>query len=174
MNRRDRDKGPKGTAIRVILGLGGNLGNPPHAFEVALEALAERHSVIALSGLYRSEPVGPPQPRYWNMAALLEIGSSLLELLDLCLELEAEAGRDRSCEVTWGPRPLDLDLLLADGVVCRGPRLVLPHPHLLERSFALVPAADVAPEWIVPGMGLSLRQLGEEMRGELEAVERPW
>ncbi len=174
MNRPDHDGDHKDTAIRVILGLGGNLGDPPRAFEVALEALAERHKVIALSGLYRSEPVGPPQPRYWNMAALVEIDSTLLELLELCQELEAEAGRDRSAEVAWGPRPLDLDLLLADRVVCRGPRLVVPHPHLLERSFALVPAAEVAPDWIVPGTERSLSQLAEEMGGELEAVERPW
>jgi 2-amino-4-hydroxy-6-hydroxymethyldihydropteridine diphosphokinase len=174
MNRQEHDPHHNHPSIRVILGLGGNLGDPPHAFEAALEALAECHAVTALSGLYRSEPVGPPQPRYWNMAALLEASSSLLELLDLCQELEAAAGRDRSQEVTWGPRPLDLDLLLADGIVCRGPRLVLPHPHFLKRSFALVPAAEVAPDWIVPGTDRSLQQLAEGMACELEAVERPW
>lgn len=159
---------------RVILGLGGNLGDPPRAFEAALEALAERHQVTALSGLYRSDPVGPPQPRYWNMAALLEASSSPLELLELCQEIEAAAGRDRSREVTWGPRPLDLDLLLAEGIVYQSPRLVLPHPHLLERAFALVPAAEVAPDWVVPGTDRSLRQLAEGMAGELEPIERPW
>ena len=126
--------------MRVILGLGGNVGDVPAAFSGALEGLAEMHAIQALSALYRSAPVGPPQPRFWNMAAVLELRTSLTALLDLCQELEEAAGRDREREVRWGPRPLDLALLLGEGVVCRGPRLELPHPRLLERAFALVPA----------------------------------
>ena len=79
--------------MRVILGLGGNVGDVPAAFSGALEGLAEMHAIQALSALYRSAPVGPPQPRFWNMAAVLELRTSLTALLDLCQELE-EAEED--------------------------------------------------------------------------------
>ncbi len=154
--------------MRLILGLGGNVGDVPSAFLGAVEGLGEVHPVRALSALYRSAPVGPPQPRFWNMAVLLEVRTPLMELLDLCRELEAAAGRDREGEVRWGPRPLDLDLLLAENVVCRGPRLEVPHPRLLERAFALVPASEVAPDWRVPGSPVPLRALAEPLAGLLQ------
>lgn len=154
--------------MRLILGLGGNVGDVPSAFRGALEGLGEVHAIRALSALYRSAPVGPPQPRFWNMAVVLELRTPLGALLDLCQELEEAAGRDREREVRWGPRPLDLDLLLGEGVVCRGPRLELPHPRLLERAFALVPAAEVAPDWRVPGQPAPLRTLAGALGGEVQ------
>ena len=155
--------------MRLILGLGGNLGDVPGAFAGALEGLTGVARVLRLSALYRSDPVGPPQPRYWNMAAFLECAAPLAVLLDRCQALEREAGRDRSREVRWGPRSLDLDLLLAEGAVHRGPRLVLPHPRLLERPFALVPAAEVAPRLRHP---LSGRTLAELAAGPCPGLER--
>ena len=76
--------------------------------------------------------------------------------------MEAIAGRDRVTEVRWGPRPLDIDLLLIRGVIHRGPRLELPHPRLAERAFALVPAAEIVPDWIHPIVGRTLRELAYE------------
>ncbi len=145
--------------MRLILGLGGNLDDPPAAFQGALDALGRFVRVVTVSSLYRSDPIGPPQPRYWNMAALLEIAVPPVELLDRCQELEAAAGRDRSREVLWGPRPLDLDLLLAEGIIVLGARLILPHPRLLERPFALVPAAEAAPDLLHPLADRTLAEL---------------
>ncbi len=158
--------------MRLILGLGGNLGDVPGAFARALEGLPDVARVLRLSALYRSDSVGPPQPRYWNMAALLECAVPLAVLLGRCQVLEREAGRDRSGEVRWGPRPLDLDLLVAEGTVHRGPRLVLPHPRLLERPFALVPAAEVAPEVRHPLSGRTLAELAAGSYPGLERVPR--
>ena len=154
--------------MRVVVGLGGNLGAPRDAFEQALQGLAAVGRVQARSGLYRSRAVGPPQPDYLNAAALLDTSCDLRSLLALCHELEAAAGRDRKREPRWGPRPLDLDLLIADGVVCRGPRLTLPHPRLLERAFALVPAAEVAGAWVHPALGQPLVGLAARCPGRAD------
>jgi 2-amino-4-hydroxy-6-hydroxymethyldihydropteridine diphosphokinase len=74
------------------------------------------------------------------------------------------AGRDRAQEERWGPRTLDLDLLIADSAVCRGPGLELPHPRFHLRRFALEPAAEVAPRWIHPLIGLTIEALAEKAR----------
>ena len=149
--------------MQLLLGLGGNLGDPRAAFRAALGALADRHPLLAVSRLYRSRPVGPPQPWYWNLAALLEPGGPLLDLLGQCQALEVAAGRDRSREARWGPRPLDLDLLAADGIVHRGPRLELPHPRFGVRAFVLVPAAELTPEWRLAGAGRTVAELACEV-----------
>lgn len=142
--------------MEIAIGLGANLGNPAAAFLRALECLTQLASVMAVSSLYRSRAVGPPQPDYLNAAALVDWPGTPRSLLTACLRLEAEVGRDRSKEQRWGPRVLDLDLLLGKRLVCRGPDLELPHPRLLERSFALVPAAELAPSWRHPIAGRTL------------------
>ncbi len=158
--------------MRILIGLGGNLGDPPAAFRRALDALAAGHVLVATSRLYRTAPIGPQQPRYWNMAALLSVGVAPPALLAACHRIEAAAGRDREREARWGPRPLDLDLLLADGVVCRGPGLELPHPRLAGRAFALVPAAELAPDWIHPWTGRTLEALAAAaLTADPDAVE---
>lgn len=148
--------------MKVLIGLGGNLGDPAAAFHRALERLAQRASVVAVSSLYRSRAVGPPQPDYLNAAALVDWPGPPRSLLTACHRLEAEAGRDRVKEQRWGPRLLDLDLLLGQHLVCRGPHLELPHPRLLERPFALVPAAELAPSWRHPIADRSLSACVEE------------
>ncbi len=144
--------------MRVLIGFGGNLGDTRHAFTHALTGLAERSRVVAVSGLFTSRAVGPPQPDYLNAAAVFEVGDSLSRLLAWCLALEAAAGRVRDGE-RWGPRTLDLDLLLVPDLVCRGPALILPHPRLHERHFALAPAAEVAPDWVHPLLGCTVAKL---------------
>ena len=150
--------------MRVVLGLGGNLGKPEAAFAQALEALAGVGKVTAVSRLWRTRPIGPSQPDFRNAAALLDWPAGPRSLLDRCRKLEVLAGRDRAQEGRWGPRVLDLDLLLAEAVVCRGPVLELPHPRLHERRFALEPAAEVAPNWVHPLLGRTIEDLAEEAR----------
>ena len=151
--------------LRVVLGFGGNLGDPAAAFAGALDALADEGWVIATSRLWQTRAVGPAQPDYLNAAAVVHwSGGGPRALLSRCRALEIEAGRDRTSEERWGPRVLDLDLLLAEGVVCAGPDLQLPHPGFHERRFALEPAAEVAPEWIHPLLGRSVLELAEAAR----------
>jgi 2-amino-4-hydroxy-6-hydroxymethyldihydropteridine diphosphokinase len=157
--------------MELLLGLGGNVGDPPCAFRTALTRLAREHRLLALSQLYRSEPEGPPQPRFWNMAVRLELRGSLLALLHACHDLERAAGRLRVEGVRWGPRSLDLDLLLSPDVVHRGPRLELPHPRVHLRAFALQPAVEVAPDWVVPGIGRSVADLAREASRNAPEVE---
>jgi 2-amino-4-hydroxy-6-hydroxymethyldihydropteridine diphosphokinase len=151
--------------VEILIGLGANLGDPPGAFREALAVLDDRHSVVSVSSLYRARAVGPAQPDYHNAAALLEVDCCPLSLLAECLELEAVAGRRREEEVRWGPRTLDLDLLMANGLVRRGPTLELPHPRFHERAFALIPAAELAPEWIHPVLGRTIADLADTAQG---------
>jgi len=146
----------------IILALGANLGEPEQAFRRALDSLADDHQLVATSRLFRTRPVGPPQPEFLNMAAILDVACPLVGFLERCLRLEAEAGRERENEARWGPRVLDLDLCLARGVIHRGPLLVLPHPRLHERSFVLAPAAEIAPDWIHPHLGQTLAGLARK------------
>lgn len=153
-----------GLRMRLIIGFGGNLGDPATAFAGALDALADGSWVLSTSRLWQTRAVGPAQPDYLNAAAVIHWPADLSALLARCRELEVAAGRNRATEKRWGPRVLDIDLLLADGFVCRGPGLEVPHPRLHERRFALEPAAEVAPDWVHPLLGRSVSELAEAAR----------
>jgi len=151
--------------MRVVLGLGSNMGDSRLAFSECLQELAAAEGrVIAVSRLWHTRAVGPPQPDYLNAAALIEWPAGPRALLARCHELESAVGRDRSAEARWGPRVLDIDLLLAESVVCRGPTLTLPHPRMHERRFALEPAAEVAPDWTHPLIGRTISDLADDAR----------
>jgi 2-amino-4-hydroxy-6-hydroxymethyldihydropteridine diphosphokinase len=140
---------------RAWIALGSNLGDPCgeilRAF-AELDTLPET-TLCARSRLYRTRAVGPiPQDDFVNAAAELETGLEPEPLLDELLALEARHGRVR--HEHWGPRTLDLDLLLYDDATIATPRLSVPHPRLAERAFVLAPLSDIAPETHVPGAGL--------------------
>ena len=145
--------------MQLVIGLGGNRGDVARTFSRALGALARDLCVLARSGVWRSAPQGPPQPDYLNAAVLVETDRHPAELLALCQRLETAAGRDRTREERWGPRTLDLDLLLAPGLVIESIALTLPHPRLAERRFALAPAAEAAPGWRHPRLHRTLAEL---------------
>jgi len=145
--------------VRLLIGLGGNQGDVLGAFSRALVGLELRATVLARSSVWRSAPQGPPQPDYLNAAMLVETTDHPLAILAFCQQLEAEMGRARARERRWGPRPLDLDLLIAPGLVIEAPVLVLPHPRLAERRFALAPAAELAPDWLHPRLQRTLAEL---------------
>ena len=150
--------------VRLVLGLGSNVGDGRRAFSNCLAALAVDGRVAALSRVWRTRPVGPSQPDFLNAAALIDWPAGPRPLLDRCRELEAAAGRDRTREERWGPRTIDLDILIVASAVCRGPELDLPHPRIHERRFALEPAAELVPDWVHPFLGLTIEELAEEAR----------
>ena len=132
----------------VLIGLGGNDGDVLSAFAGAVAGLGREVPLLARSSVWRSAPLGPPQREYLNAAVLIEASVPPSAVLALCQQLESAAGRDRDLETRWGPRKLDLDLLIVPGLVVESQELVLPHPRLAERRFALAPAAELVPDWV--------------------------
>jgi 2-amino-4-hydroxy-6-hydroxymethyldihydropteridine diphosphokinase len=142
---------------RAYVGVGANLGDREATIRTALAALP---GVIAVSALRETEPVGVvDQPPFLNGAAALETQLSARELLDLLLAVERELGRERG--ERWGPRTIDLDLLLFGGETIDEPGLTVPHPRLHERRFALEPLVDLDPELAIPGRGRLVELLTE-------------
>jgi len=141
---------------RAYVGVGANLGDREGTIRAALAALDARSdvAVVAVLTLRETAPVGYlDQPRFLNGAAAIETELAARELLDVLLEVERELGRVRGEGPRYGPRPIDLDLLLHGDVVVDQPGLVVPHPRLHERLFALEPLAELEPALVVPGRG---------------------
>jgi 2-amino-4-hydroxy-6-hydroxymethyldihydropteridine diphosphokinase len=142
----------------AYIGLGSNLGDREANLRAALGRLAELGEVRA-SSFRETDPVGvPDQPMFLNAAAELSTGLPARELLDALLAIERDLGRDRSSERRWGPRTLDLDLLLYGDEVIEEPGLTVPHPRLAERQFVLEPLHEVAPGLVLPD-GRRIRDL---------------
>ncbi len=137
---------------RAYIGLGSNLADPRGQLLAALEALGRlpMTRVTAASSLYASDPLGPAdQPRYVNAVAALDTGLAPLALLDALQAIESEQGRVRKAE-RWGPRTLDLDILLYGDHVLDEPRLRVPHYHMHARAFVLYPLAEIAADLAMP------------------------
>jgi 2-amino-4-hydroxy-6-hydroxymethyldihydropteridine diphosphokinase len=134
---------------RAYVGLGANLGDREATIRAALEALP---GLVAVSSLRETDPVGvTDQPRFLNGVAAVETELSARELLDALLEIERELGRER--RERWGPRTIDLDLLLFGEEQIDERGLSVPHPRLHERRFALEPLSELAPDALIPGRG---------------------
>lgn len=132
---------------QVYIGLGSNLSAPQQQLDAALKALAQlpKTRLVAVSAYYSSAPLGPAnQPRYTNAAA--QLGTSLAphELLDQLQAIELNQGRERKAE-RWGPRTLDLDILLFGERIIDDARLRVPHYHMHARPFVLLPLAELCP-----------------------------
>jgi 2-amino-4-hydroxy-6-hydroxymethyldihydropteridine diphosphokinase len=126
---------------RAAIGLGSNLGDRRAHLSAAVRRLEAAGEVVAVSSLYETAPMGgPAQGPFLNAVAVVETALTPRALLDLCLAVEREAGRRRL--VRWGPRSLDLDLLLYGTTVVDEPGLRVPHPRLAERRFVLEPLAE--------------------------------
>ena len=140
----------------AYLGLGSNEGDRLAALQDAVDGLGSTPgvTVTAVSPVYESEPVGgPPQGNYLNAVVAIDTGLSPRELLGVAKRLEAEAGRDPGGE-RWGPRPLDVDILLVGHELVNDPDLVVPHERLFERHFVQAPLADLDPALaVVPRNG---------------------
>jgi 2-amino-4-hydroxy-6-hydroxymethyldihydropteridine diphosphokinase len=147
--------------VRAYVGLGSNLGDREATIRRAVELLDERPGIeiVAVSTLRETDPVGvEDQPRFLNGAAALEVDLTARGLLDELLAVERELGRDRSQEQRWGPRTIDLDLLLYGGETVDEPGLTVPHPRLAERQFVLEPLCELDPDVTLPD-GRAVRDL---------------
>jgi 2-amino-4-hydroxy-6-hydroxymethyldihydropteridine diphosphokinase len=136
----------------VYIGLGSNLAEPLQQLREALHALAQlpHTQLCAVSSFYASAPLGPSdQPNYLNAVALLESTLEPLVLLDALQKIELLQGRERKAE-RWGPRTLDLDILLFGQRLIDQPRLQVPHYHLHARAFVLYPLAEIAAQLQLP------------------------
>jgi 2-amino-4-hydroxy-6-hydroxymethyldihydropteridine diphosphokinase len=142
--------------VRAYVGLGANLGDREATLRRAVDDIdkAEGIEVVAVSTWRETEPWGPvEQPPFLNGAAALETDLDARALLDVLLDVERRLGRERRVGERWGARLIDLDVLLYGDVVVDEPGLVVPHPHLHERRFALEPIAELDPDAVVPGRG---------------------
>jgi 2-amino-4-hydroxy-6-hydroxymethyldihydropteridine diphosphokinase len=136
----------------AYIGLGSNLGDPAAYLGAALERLDEGPlSLLLVSDIRETEPVGyTEQPHFLNAVALVYTELRARELLDRLLEIERELGRDRTLGPRFGPRTIDLDLLLYGDEVVDEPDLTVPHPRLADRVFVLEPLAEIAPRLRLP------------------------
>ena len=150
----------------VYLGLGANLGKRIKTLKEATKKLEARPeiSVTARSPYYETAPQGgPPQPLYVNAVLGIETGLSPEELLKVAHEVEDSLGRDRnnSKEERWGPRTIDIDILLYDDLIVEDEHLTIPHPMMHERRFVLEPLVDISPASMHPTLGKTASQLLE-------------
>jgi 2-amino-4-hydroxy-6-hydroxymethyldihydropteridine diphosphokinase len=157
----------------AFLGLGSNLGDRRKQLAEALRWLAADPAIPVVRGssLYESKPVGViEQPDFLNLVVQVETAHLPLALLAACLGIEARLGRER--RERWGPRNIDLDVLLYDELPWCDDRLVLPHPRMHERSFVLTPLAEIAPDLKVNGV--SARDLAARAGSEGLRRVAPW
>jgi 2-amino-4-hydroxy-6-hydroxymethyldihydropteridine diphosphokinase len=163
----------------LIVGLGGNVGDEATIrarFVRAREALAQLGSVRS-APLYRTAPIGPAQASFLNTAVRVRVDDATgEELISLVLEIERLLGRDRRNEARWGPRTIDLDILVWGMRVIRTPELDVPHPRLAERRFALRPLVELLGEDVViPGQGESIGALERRVAAQsLDELATSW
>lgn len=161
--------------MRAWVGLGGNLGEVPQVLRDAAAALSAVPGVrgMRLSSLYRTPAWGrTDQPDFVNAVAVLDTDRAPMELLDALLDIERTFGRTRSDHAgdQWGPRTLDLDLLLYGDAVITLPGLTVPHPRLHQRAFALVPLLELDADIVIPRIGAAADALVRVDRAGIEAL----
>lgn len=159
--------------VRACIGLGANLGDAQGNVLQAIEALRSVPGVLSVqpSRLYRTPAWGRvDQPDFINACACFQTTLSPLALLDALQAIENAHGRVRLPGQHWGPRTLDLDLLLYGDAVIDDPRLTVPHPWMHQRAFVLVPLSEIAPEAVIAGIGTVTEALARIETGEVRPI----
>jgi 2-amino-4-hydroxy-6-hydroxymethyldihydropteridine diphosphokinase len=143
----------------VYIGIGANLGDRKASCLRSIAILKKKDIVIRkISSLYETEPWGvEDQPKFLNMAIEIETGLTPIDLLGLLKEIEKEIGRDQTYK--WGPRTIDLDILLYSDLIMDGENLKIPHPHMHDRDFVLRPLFEIAPDIKHPVLQVTVREL---------------
>lgn len=157
-------------SLAVYFGLGGNVGNVREAFGTAIDLLAFSIGPVSqISSLYRTFPLNPPelaersQPIYLNCCAQCISKLPSMEILSRVMQIEELLGRDRHLEQRWGPRKIDIDILIIGEERINQPDLIIPHPELHNRDFVLVPLAEIAPKLIHPSFNVTVTELLESL-----------
>jgi len=153
----------------VFISIGGNVGNRGQNMARAIDALGNGPvKITKRSKIYEAESWGPiPQGKYYDAVVRAETSLKPHALLAELNKIEASLGRDRVREIRYGPRTVDLDILLYDQIAINDPDLEIPHPLMLERAFVLVPLVEIAPDLLVNGRSVrdALKRLKEEADG---------
>jgi 2-amino-4-hydroxy-6-hydroxymethyldihydropteridine diphosphokinase len=160
------------SARTVAFGLGANLGDARAALRDTVDRLrsCDPLRIVRVSSLYRTTPVGgPPQPDYLNAVVVAKSAADPRVLLRIAQEIEQAHQRTR--QVRWGPRTLDVDILAVEGVTSDDPRLTLPHPRAHLRGFVLVPWAEIDPDFEVPGRGTVAQLLAALDPSDLAGID---
>jgi 2-amino-4-hydroxy-6-hydroxymethyldihydropteridine diphosphokinase len=148
----------------VYLSLGTNLGDRAANLRAAREGLSPAVRIAAASAIYETAPWGyTDQPAFLNQVVQADTELSPRELLTYLKNLEQRLGREPTFQ--YGPRLIDIDILVYDRLVTASTRITIPHPHLAERAFVLVPLAELSPDLEIPGLGKSVRDLAIEIDG---------
>lgn len=149
---------------KAYISLGSNLGDRAATLDEAIRQLSHTEGIGKLrrSGVIETEPVGKTdQPKFLNCVVEVETTLEPLKLLDRCQEIERRLGRKRT--VRWGPRTIDLDILLYGDTTLKSDRLTLPHPEMTKRRFVLEPLCELAPDLVLPGGKKTVRELLKEV-----------
>ena len=145
------------------------MGNRQDNLDRGLELLSQRVKMGQVSSVYDTEPIGSiEQPRFLNLVCLIGTRLAPMELLSLTKGIESKLGRILGEPNT--PRPLDIDILFYDDQVIESPKLVIPHPRLMERAFVLVPLAEIAPELVHPISGKTIEELLDGLKKGTQGV----
>lgn len=174
MSHLSQTDGDRTLWVPAAIALGSNLGDSRQILSAAIETIdrAAHIDVLARSHFYKTAAVGPPQPDYINACITIKTDLSPRQLLRHLLATEKQFGRVR--KERWGPRSLDLDLLLYDSYITDTSGLTIPHPRLHERSFVLIPLTDIASQWQHPIFHTTIEQCLTKLsaQGSDCAVER--
>ena len=177
--RRPLDHRASDLSRATIVAIGSNLGDRARQMRQAVSAIAESQCVrvLRVSRLYETAPVGGPddQGAYLNAALLGESLFDARQILDTLHDIEAAHDRERT--IRWGPRTLDLDLLICGDEVVSSAKLEVPHPRMHLRRFVMVPVCDVAPDLVHPTLGRTMIELMNELPvepGDLNCVADNW
>lgn len=167
--------GRSDAGVTAFLGLGGNIGDPAAAMAAALRTLdvAPQCRVVAVSSLYRTPPWGKTdQPDFLNAVAELDTSLTPRGLLALCLDTERSLKRER--RERWGPRVIDMDILVFGNERIEEDGLQVPHPRMLERAFVMVPLAEIAPELVLAGKKAAVHAAALDKGGIERVAEAGW
>jgi 2-amino-4-hydroxy-6-hydroxymethyldihydropteridine diphosphokinase len=155
---------------KVVLSLGGNIGDVKETFIDSIKLLEESvGQVLKVSSLYSTKAWGVEnQPDFLNQVLVLKSELEPQEILDKCMDIEVELGRVRKQK--WYERTIDIDILFYNSEIIETPNLVIPHKYIHERNFVLFPIVDVIPSFIHPLLGKSMEELKNECKDELTAI----